>query len=621
MAGLPRVVWVLAGGSFINNFGSFVVPFLVLYLLHRGYGGGLAAGAVSAYAAGKIAAGPAGGMLTDRIGPRAVTAGSMSGASAATLALAAVSGPALILATAALTGLVSQLYRPATSAILAAAVPAPRRVRAFGVYQLGVSAGATAGPALGGLVAEHSFLALFAADAAASLCWAILAWRTLPGSPSGSVTVPPQPSAQRRGVLGDRRLARLLAVTVLANLVLFQAQTTLPLWVHRQGLPTSVYGLLLALNSGLVMALQLPATRLTGRWRPEPVIAAAGMIVGAGFTLLALAHTAVLLAAAVTVWSLGELVQWPVAAAYTTGLAPPGMTGRYAGARSFCYGLALLLAPLAGTALYNLSPVVLWAACGAAGVSAAAIIIPRRPGLRPGRRPLAAHAARAAPAEHASVGQRRSIAGPATAWPRPATGRASPVTQLCAAPIRQNHREEVMTHTAATSQARLRVSAAGRYRLDPDHSALTFRTRHLFGLGTVTGTMTITSGNISIDPAVPRATVTATISAASFSSGNRARDRDVHSPRFLHADQYPDITFRAGTLSHDQGRWMLAGELTVRQSTTPVTLAIESAEPAGAGFRARATTRIDRYACGLTAAKGMAARYLDVVVTAAAERM
>jgi hypothetical protein len=128
-------------------------------------------------------------------------------------------------------------------------------------------------------------------------------------------------------------------------------------------------------------ALQLPATRLTGRWRPEPVIAAASVIIGAGFALLILARTPVLLAAAVTVWSLGELAQWPVAAAYTTRLAPSGMTGRYAGARSFCYGLALLLAPLAGTALYNLNPAALWASCGAAGLCAAAIMT-RRPGLR-----------------------------------------------------------------------------------------------------------------------------------------------------------------------------------------------------------------------------------------------
>ena len=55
--GLPRVVWVLAGGSFVNNFGGFVVPFPLLYLVHRGYGVRLAAWAVSAYAAGKMAAG------------------------------------------------------------------------------------------------------------------------------------------------------------------------------------------------------------------------------------------------------------------------------------------------------------------------------------------------------------------------------------------------------------------------------------------------------------------------------------------------------------------------------------------------------------------------------------
>jgi hypothetical protein len=50
----------------------------------------------------------------------------------------------------------------------------------------------------------------------------------------------------------------------------------------------------------------------------------------------------------------------------------------------------------------------------------------------------------------------------------------------------------------------------------------------------------------------------------------------------------------------DGEHWTLAGELTVRQVNSPVTLTVESVEPAGAGFRARATTRIDRYAFGLT---------------------
>jgi MFS family permease len=117
-------------------------------------------------------------------------------------------------------------------------------------------------------------------------------------------------------------------------------------------------------------------TSLAWAWRPEPVIAATSVLIGAGFGLLTLAHSAILLAAAVTAWSVGELAQWPVAAAYTTSLAPPGMTAGYAGARSLCYGTALLLAPLAGTALYRLSPTLLWGTCATAGICAAAVITP-----------------------------------------------------------------------------------------------------------------------------------------------------------------------------------------------------------------------------------------------------
>jgi MFS family permease len=129
--------------------------------------------------------------------------------------------------------------------------------------------------------------------------------------------------------------------------------------------------------------LQLPAARLTARWQPQPVIAATSIMIGAGFGLLFFARTGLLLAVAVTVWSLGELAQWPVAAAYATSLSPRGMTGRYAGARSLCYGTALLLAPLAGTALYGLSPALLWGGCAAAGIGAAAVITRRHRDDRP----------------------------------------------------------------------------------------------------------------------------------------------------------------------------------------------------------------------------------------------
>lgn len=175
-----------------------------------------------------------------------------------------------------------------------------------------------------------------------------------------------------------------------------------------------------------------------------------------------------------------------------------------------------------------------------------------------------------------------------------------------------------MTGTSTQAQ-RFIVPAAGQYRVDPARSSAAFRTRHLFGLGTVSGTLTVASGEITLDPAVPQAAVTAVVSAASFDTGSRARDRDVRSARFLNAEQYPDITFRSGNLTMADGCWLLAGDLTVHDVTRAVTLAVESVEPAGVGFRARATTRVDRYAYGLTAAKGMAARYLDIALSVTAQ--
>ncbi|MGH3912818.1 MAG: YceI family protein [Pseudonocardiaceae bacterium] len=174
-----------------------------------------------------------------------------------------------------------------------------------------------------------------------------------------------------------------------------------------------------------------------------------------------------------------------------------------------------------------------------------------------------------------------------------------------------------MVNTSPKKQ-RVDLPTAGRYRLDPARSSVAFRTRHLFGLAGVAGTMQVAAGEIVVDPA-SKSSVTVTVSASSFSTGNDRRDGDVRKAKFLNVEEYPEFTFRAGRLDQDQGRWSLTGELAVRGVSKPVTLDLDSVEVTGQGFHARATTRIDRYAFGVTAAKGMAARFLDVDVTVVAE--
>ena len=53
---MPGTIWVLLAGTFINRFGTFVLPFLVLYLRDLGYSAPQSGLAVAMYGVGGIAA-------------------------------------------------------------------------------------------------------------------------------------------------------------------------------------------------------------------------------------------------------------------------------------------------------------------------------------------------------------------------------------------------------------------------------------------------------------------------------------------------------------------------------------------------------------------------------------
>ena len=171
-----------------------------------------------------------------------------------------------------------------------------------------------------------------------------------------------------------------------------------------------------------------------------------------------------------------------------------------------------------------------------------------------------------------------------------------------------------------TPATAVQIPPAGTYQLDPAASTVAFTTRHMFGLGPVKGTFRLVSGQISIAEPVTSSTVSAVIDAASFATGNPRRDQDVKSARFLHVREHPQITFRSTELVRDGEVWRLRGQLTALGATAPAELAITEATASQDVLLIRATTRVDRYAHGLTNAKGMAGRHLNLEITARATR-
>jgi polyisoprenoid-binding protein YceI len=158
------------------------------------------------------------------------------------------------------------------------------------------------------------------------------------------------------------------------------------------------------------------------------------------------------------------------------------------------------------------------------------------------------------------------------------------------------------------------VLPVGCYCIDPSRSEVTFKTRHLFGLGGVRGRFELNEGEIHIADPVGGSSARAQVVTASFHTGNSARDAAVLSSRLLDAHRHPFIFFASTGLDYADERWALRGNLTVRGTTRALSLIVEELEAVPAGLRLCASSRVDRYDFDMTNARGWAGRYLDLLL-------
>jgi MFS family permease len=373
---MPSPAWILFGGTFINRFGTFVIPFLILYLTRIGFSIAQAGLAVGAYGIGHLIASSAGGHLADRIGRRNTIVLSMFGSAAAMLALSQARGYAAIIALTCITGSLSELYRPASYALVGDLVPEEHRVTAFGLYRFAVNLGFAAGPATAGFLADHSFTLLFIGDAATSIVYGLIALFALPQGLRTYLSTDRTGEALRVAAR-DRRFLIFMLATLCITIVDFQMGSTFALHVKSLGLPSRAYGMLISTNGLLIVIFELGITQWTRRFPPRPIIALGYLLAGLGFALTGLARTVPALAATVVIWTLGEMISSPVAGAYAVQLAPERYRGRYLGLLMMMWSLGMVIGPPAGTLLFERNPAVVWAACGALGIAAAMLMLQR----------------------------------------------------------------------------------------------------------------------------------------------------------------------------------------------------------------------------------------------------
>jgi MFS family permease len=387
---MPRIAKLMLVGVAIDALGvGLVLPFLVIYL-HEVLDISLPTVGVLAALPAVVAllfVGPI-GILIDRLGPRRVQIAAIVCSALGALALAGAEGVALAAVAMALTGIGHAAFWPANQSLVAAVLPSAQRARFFGVSFTLLNAGIGVGGVIGALYVSvedpSTFTTVYLLDAASFLGpLLVLAWPLR--HVGGPVAMPEHAPAggSYREVMGDPVFRRLLAVIFFSAFVGYgqlEAGWTAYSRVVAE-VSTRTIGVGFAVNTALIVSLQLVVLRAIDGRRRTRVLGLLAVIWGVAWLVMGLAGlvpgtaaAAVLVVASIGIFALGETLLSPIAPAVTNDLAPEHLRGRYNATGSLAFQVAAIAAPASAGFLIGHDMPVTYVATLLAGAAAFGVL-------------------------------------------------------------------------------------------------------------------------------------------------------------------------------------------------------------------------------------------------------
>jgi polyisoprenoid-binding protein YceI len=147
--------------------------------------------------------------------------------------------------------------------------------------------------------------------------------------------------------------------------------------------------------------------------------------------------------------------------------------------------------------------------------------------------------------------------------------------------------------------------ASTKWTLDPTHSELQFKVKHLM-ITTVTGSLKSFSAElVSTGDDFTNGEISFSGDLSSIDTGNTDRDNHLKSGDFFDAEQFPTMSFKSTSVEKDGDDYVVNGNLTIKDQTKPLKLNAEfggiATDPWGntkAGFTL--SGKINRSEFGLT---------------------
>jgi MFS family permease len=389
--GLSRSTWTLLSGSFANAFGNGVVfPYLLIYLHNvRGISLGTAGLVLAVTSVAGLVGGLASGTLVDALGPRRVLAGSMVVSAAGFGGFAFVHSLGAAFAAATLAGLGNGSFWPSHATMIAALTSRETRHNAYAMQRVLNNLGIGVGGVVGGFIASTThpgtYQALFFIDAATFVAYLGALWFV-----RGPVRTPraESPAGGYRDVVRHKTFLAYIAMNVALIAVgfsllgdIFPAFAKNTAHVTERGI-----GFCFLANTLVIVLAQLPVAkwledrRRMAAYAVEGAIwAVAWTVVFAGGWWLDGVAAAVVFAAALTIFGIGECFHGTVQNALIADLARPGLLGRYLALNGFAFQLGGAVGRAAGGYALVFMPHGLWlvAAGVAFAVGVSALLLER----------------------------------------------------------------------------------------------------------------------------------------------------------------------------------------------------------------------------------------------------